>query len=205
MNWPIHSRRPSPWSESNPVLLPLSPFNSFGEKNYSGPATAVVTGSPTVYLLSVKHFFPSKDRVEYPLCSCFPLAKIMTVFSWKAWRLHRRSYFHRHGAGQWITRFPSSPSLGKTFSVIPNMNETGGTTIAGLATHLSSSLVGINKSSNLTFSTRTIAKSHWHTRNRPDQGRNLTRPSMKNEERKNESKLPFFDQENKPPGPYLSS
>ncbi|KAF9608417.1 hypothetical protein IFM89_009783 [Coptis chinensis] len=41
--------------------------------------------------------------------------------------------------------------------VIPNMNETGGTTIAGQATHLSSSLVGINKSSNLTFSTRTIA------------------------------------------------
>lgn len=73
--------------------------------------------------------------------------------------------------------------------VIPNMNETGGTTIAGLATHLSSSLFGINKSSNLTFSTRTIATRNWHTRNRPDQGGLPACPSIQNEERKNESKL----------------
>ncbi|KAJ4957888.1 hypothetical protein NE237_024999 [Protea cynaroides] len=73
--------------------------------------------------------------------------------------------------------------------VIPNMNETGGMTIAGLATHLSSSLLGINKSSNLTFSTCTIATCNWHTRNRPDQGGLPTHPSIQNEERKNESKL----------------
>ncbi|KAJ4959413.1 hypothetical protein NE237_026524 [Protea cynaroides] len=62
--------------------------------------------------------------------------------------------------------------------VIPNMNEIG-----------DSSLLGINKSSNLSFSTRTITTRNWHTRNRPDQGGLPARPSIQNEERKNESKL----------------
>ncbi|KAJ4967144.1 hypothetical protein NE237_018993 [Protea cynaroides] len=55
-----------------------------------------------------------------------------------------------------------------------------GNTIAGLATHLSSLLLSINESSNLTISTRTIA-TRWLT----------ARPSIQNEDRMNESKLLF--------------